>query len=470
MVLVIDLFIHKLAVFDFGLSFSPNSISKTLMLYLAIVYLIYSSRCIKKLALSPITIFPLLCFNRELIELKTFSFTYSLFEIYLFVIIFIIGVVSFTETFPRKKIVDRLVFYIFMLLFIGFIQVLFHNKPENTNGFFITYFYPLIYFCVISTMDLGIRDVRHSLFTMFCLSMFIFILQNIYIGPIVVYRSSVEQSWLTQNISIANGGLLEIGAMEVFLMPIAFYVLWNFNELKIIYSKTYMYILLFFSVFLMAMPFIYHNRANSLVVLSFLFLYIFSKFSYKKITLYLFSIIPFMMLFIYKMVVSRSFVSGGKEINIFGFAVNGIDSTTFDHLESTMVGFSYLMHNIMFGVGLLTGVNSDNIQSIHTIGNMRNFILPIIEVAINMGGVFFIFYLIMIYQIYRATSDNLMKYLLLLQFFPVVGASKFFSAYATGHFDIRTGFYSLSDFSPIAITSFFCVYVYLLCTIKAKEN
>lgn len=460
---IVDVVLHGVGSFSIGVSPTLNSISKVSLIFFVFLYVCFYANDIKKIILSPITLFPILCFNREFLELKTHTYTLSFFDIYLFSTTFYIGIVSFFSHFLVKKVRRDIFLAILVLISVGLLQVIFHNKPENTNGFFIVYLYPLLYFLIIAHVDFDIGDVRRALFTMLLISVSIFVLQNIYIGPLVVYHSSVDQTWLSQKISIANGGLLEIGAMELFLSPISFYILWNYQEIKATYSQLYTKILTLSSLFVIMMPFIYHNRANSLVVLSFAALFVINKIALRKVILFFSSVFPFLGYYLYNIVVSRSFVSDGKEIDVFGFLVSGIDSTTYDHLNSTMLGIDALMHNLLFGVGLLTGPNSIFLDDFN-IGNMRNFIFPVAEVAISMGGVFFLSYVLLVASIYRSAQSPLMKYLLLLQFIPVIGANKFFSAYATGSFPIKDGFYGLSDFSPIAITSISSLYIYLLCT------
>jgi len=459
--LLLDVFFHGDLVITSGFSFSANVLSKVSLLYIAVIYIALNLRNVKVILLSPITLFPLFCFNRELLEIKTYSITLSIFDMYLFLILFYVGAykgVSSHFSFLGNKMLGPVV----ILLCAGSLQVIYHNTAINLNGFFITYLYPLIYFLFLSSMNLSIVDIRRSIFTMFLISLFVFCLQNVYIGPLVVYRSSIEQTWLTQNISIANGGLLEIGAMEVFLMPIAFYIIWHYRTLQHLYSKNHFRILTVGAAFVCLMPFIYHNRANSLVVLCFFAFFGIKRLSLGKLILSFSFVIPIFSYFTYKMVVSRSLVSDGKSIDLLGIPISGIDSTTFDHLHSTVLGFEYLQNNFIFGLGMLTGADSYR-GALFYIGNMRNFLFPSIEVAVSMGGLFYLLYFILVFTVYRLTKDLLMKFILLLQFIPVVGAGRFFSPYSTGNLSLNTGFSSLSDNVPIAIYSILTVYVYLLC-------
>ena len=89
--LMLDVFLSGELVINSGFSFSANVLSKVSLLYIAIIYIAFNFKKVKVIVLSPITLFPLFCFNRELLEIKTYSLTFSIFDAYLFFLLIYVG-------------------------------------------------------------------------------------------------------------------------------------------------------------------------------------------------------------------------------------------------------------------------------------------------------------------------------------------------------------------------------------------
>jgi hypothetical protein len=349
-------------------------------------------------------------------------------------------------------------------MFSGLMSIIYNGFFVNANAFMLAYVIPLLYLFQLTKVNLKCRDIEVCYMYLLGVSLFIFLLQNLYIGPYRVYLSSVNQTWLRENVSIANGGLLEIGAMEMFLLPFAGYFLLNRRNLRDRFSRYTVKFIIAASVFVFLMPFIYQNRANSLLAIILFVVVIHSTLPRRKFLVAAMSMLPFGLFFLYSLVLKRSFtVAGdGLAINIFGLSLAGIDSTTFDHLNSTLAGFQVLIENMIFGFGLLKDADS-MLGSIYTIGNLRNFIFPSLEIAISLGLIFFLIYLVFVFFVIRTSNSNYAKFVAILQFFPVVGTSKFFYLYSTGSLSTTDGYSSLTDHTPIAMFSFYYIGVILMC-------
>lgn len=457
--IVVDLFLNASVSVSSGFVLTNNYVSKICVLFVGLFLVLANLKNRNWLALSPIAIFPVLSFNRELLELKTFYFTFNVFDIY------ILSVMCFVSVVYKERYRLRWLHVVSLLLiFCGLMSIIYNGFFVNANAFLLAYVLPLLYLFQLTKVNLKRRDVEVCYIYLLGVSLFIFLLQNLYIGPYNVYISSVKQTWLRENVSIANGGLLEIGAMEMFLLPFAGYFLLNRHGLRDRFNKYIVKFIVFASFFVFLMPFIYQNRSNSLLALILLVYIMYATLPKKRFVLSVISTLPFGLFLLYGLVLKRSFstVGDGLSINVFGIRLSGIDSTTFDHLNSTLVGFETLLENMMFGFGLLKDADS-LVGNVYTISNLRNFVFPSLEIAISLGFVFFIIYLVFVYFVIKTSKSNYAKLVAVLQFLPVVGTSKFFYLYSTGSLSTTGGYASLTDHTPIAMFSVYYIGVILMC-------
>ena len=162
--------------------------------------------------------------------------------------------------------------------------------------------------------------------------------------------------------------------------------------------------------------------------------------------------------------INRSFSSStqGHSIDFFGISFASLDGTTYNHVFATMKGFEIFIENLSFGFGFLRDADSFY-GNYFIVSNLRNFLFPVLEVAITMGVFFFLFYMIIVLYTFIRIRSPYLKLIISLQFIPFVGTSKFFGLYATGELDINYGYSTLTDFTPIAVYSFLYIVILLLC-------
>ena len=455
MSLLLDVFFFGDLVFSISEFADYNVIIKASLLIISFIFvLVFINRDKNYILCTPVMMLPVLFYNRELVEVKTHNFTLGLFDIVLLFVVLI---------FTRKKfILNKKYDYIFITLtFIGLIPILSNGMFVNINAFMLSYLLPMLYLSSLIKSQIRLLNIQLSILFFIILSVLIFIFQNIYIGPIVVYQSTVAQSWLNQGISMANGGFLEIGSMQIFLITFSSYLFYYKYVIKF-ENKITCKLISFLFIFSIILPFIYQNRANCLLSITFIIFISYCKLSRIKFLLSIIVITPLFVLLFY-VVLSRTFINENILNHIFsiGELFKNVDYTTLNHLKSTLSCFEIVFKYPLTGYGLLRDPNSAY-ENVFRISNLRNYILPSLEICASLGIIFFSFYVYFIFKIYSITTSFFLKFLLLLQFIPIVGSSKFFGLYATGTIEYRTGFTSLSDKVPVSIFSFFFILIVAL--------
>lgn len=465
LIFLLDLFFHGVCDLIFTTDITTKIFVQIIFLFSYLLYIAFNLKNIKKVVLSTLVFSPVLVMNRDLLEIKTYSFVISIFDIALVT-------TSAIAIFCNRKSKQYEYIDPLSLVFIAFILAGFFTLAAQETTIGLLYIYsafliPLIYLNAALHMGVSKEDAIKAAAGTILVSILIFLLQNIYIGPLTVLQSSRNQTWLIDAVSIANGGFIEMGTMQTILIPISFYIIFNSIYAKAIFKKNSYLFIKICAWFVMAMPFVYNNRANSALVIFLFLFFIFKTYSKKKIISFIPFFLPLFGCLIYAVVTGRSFAEDGASINFFGVEISGINSTTYDHLYATTTGFDALAKNLVFGVGSFVGPRTWE-DSFFAIGNYRNLIFPAIEIAIGNGLIFFAIYLFFVFFMFNRASEQLIKLYILLPFIPILGASKFFGLYATGSIDFSRGFVSLSDHPPVAVFSLGMVLIYLIGI--AKEN
>lgn len=466
-IFILDIFLHGECDVRIANEITTKIVIQFMLIGVLVGYVLIVVNSLKKIALSVLIFLPVLVMSRDLIEIRTYSFSISLLD--LAVISASMIAIFVVQSKLNMKCIDRFNLILLAFAALGFLSIFVRDLTIGLSYLYSAFLIPLIYFILLNEMNLSKEMVVRTAVGFFLVSLAIFFLQNVYIGPMTVLQSSRNQTWLIDNVSIANGGLIEIGAMQAILIPIAFYIIYNELFVRGIFRLLHFRIVYLCALFVMVMPFIYNNRSNALLSIFLFSYFIYKKWTLGKIIALLPIIFPVVLWAIYTVVFNRSFVNDGMSINVVGLEISGINSTTFDHIQSTIAGFYSLAENLVFGVGPFVGANTWS-ESVFTIGNYRNYFFPIIELAVTNGILFFIVYFIFLLEIMRGSKDSLIKIYVLLPFIPILGASKFFGLYATGSLNLTSGFASLSDHTPVAIFSYGMVLLFLIGLKQSNEK
>ena len=345
---------------------------------------------------------------------------------------------------------------------------------STNNALYLSYIFqavltPLALASVIIQTFHKISDYNRVLFALLTVTFLIFILQVIYIGPETFIQTSRNQTWLSSGTSIASGGFIEVGTMQLVLIPIAVI----FLHQKSIGSannigKFSSLCLSISSWSILALPFILNNRANALLSV-FLFYFILMP-SYRKQTRRMLNVllIPTVLFVITELIAVRTFTSNGHSVDVLGISLSNIDYTTLNHIKATLSGFQTISDvNIWTGAGPFRG--SISVDRLFEVGNFRNFLIPLVKPLVSYGLIYFTVYLIFSSYFYYISRGSPFRYIAILPFLPILGTSRILDLYVTGKISDDLGFLYMEDATPVAIFGFSMCLIYCHILIMRKN-
>lgn len=333
------------------------------------------------------------------------------------------------------------------------------------NFLIISFFYaailtPLILADTLYYIFKKRTDFDRLLYYLIALSFFIFFLQVLYIGPITFIESSRNQTWLLSGTSIASGGFIEVGTMQLVLIPLAYLYLSSSNSktlVKNFYLRIYLKLA---SLFIILSPIILFNRVNALLSIFLFVTMILPRLTKRQIATTCIIIFPFAASILYQVIIYRSFVMNGHSVNLLGIELVNLDYTTLTHIQATVEGFSTLLSmNIFSGVGPFLGGEVEG--AIFEVGNFRNFLFPFIKPFVSLGFLYFSLHLIFSLTFFLMSKGLSARYIAVLPFLPALGTSRLMDLYVTGELSYKVGFLAMNDPTPVAIYSFSLMLLYV---------
>lgn len=404
-----------------------------------------------------VVLMPIFIMLRDMVEIKLALLHLDIFSLFLLSCV----VVSLRS--PRVE--DFFSTSIFGIFYILFSCTMVFLTLYTKNFLIISFFYaailtPLILADTLYYIFKKRTDFDRLLYYLIALSFFIFFLQVLYIGPITFIESSRNQTWLLSGTSIASGGFIEVGTMQLVLIPLAYLYLSSSNSktlVKNFYLRIYLKLA---SLFIILSPIILFNRVNALLSIFLFVTMILPRLTKRQIATTCIIIFPFAASILYQVIIYRSFVMNGHSVNLLGIELVNLDYTTLTHIQATVEGFSTLLSmNIFSGVGPFLGGEVEG--AIFEVGNFRNFLFPFIKPFVSLGFLYFSLHLIFSLTFFLMSKGLSARYIAVLPFLPALGTSRLMDLYVTGELSYKVGFLAMNDPTPVAIYSFSLMLLYV---------